>query len=137
MYKSLISSRKSRTSGSKNDTPFADDEQTYGFVEQMLGNGRATVICSDGTKLIGRICGSMRKHKKGSFVERSDIVLCCTRDFDKTVVDIVYKYTLEEVRLLERNGLLSDVLLTSLYGDKVEEGQEIEFTDDADDIDKI
>lgn len=116
MYKALLRARKEKGRESA-DIVFADGEdQAYGYVSQLLGNGRVLVLCPDGVSRTGRICGSMRKRRQKSFVERGDVVLCCRRDFDGATVDIVRKYALDDVRVLLRNRLLSDPIVRELTG---------------------
>ena len=116
MYKYLIRARKQRGAESE-DIVFADgDDQTYGYVTQLLGNGRVLLLCCDGTTRTGRICGSMRKRRSRALVERGDIVLCCKRDFDDATVDVVRKYSLDDVRVLNRNKSLSDAIVKELTG---------------------
>lgn len=114
MYKSILRSRKNaRKRGADADIPYAEgDDQSYAFVRTLLGNGRLTVMCNDGVDRMGRICGSMRRSRR-AVVEKGDIVLCCFRDFDN-VVDVVHRYSADDVRVLARNAVLSDAMLKEM-----------------------
>ena len=65
---------------------------------------------------MGRICGAMRRAKR-AVVERGDVVLCCTRSFDAGVVDVVHRYSSDEVRTLAKNSVLQPNLLRLLAGE--------------------
>ena len=115
MYKSLLRSRKNaRKRGGEADMPYAEgDEQTYAIVRTMLGNGRVSALCNDGVDRVGRICGAMRRTRR-AVVEKGDVVLCCFRDFDESVVDVVHRYSSDDVRVLMRNGVLAQDVLREL-----------------------
>lgn len=118
MYKSILRSRKNaRKNHGGDNMPYADgEEQTYGFVQALLGNGRVSALCNDGTVRMGRICGAMRRTRR-AVVEKGDVVLCCTRAFDAGVVDVVHRYTSDEVRTLAKNAVLGTPLLRLLTGE--------------------
>ena len=108
MYKSNIHHKKSRghRQEKKREMVYPEEGQEYGFVQDMLGNGRVSVYCQDGNKRMGRICGSMRKYKKKTIIQMGDIILISRRDYEDTKVDVVYKYTYEEANYLSyRNEL--------------------------------
>jgi len=127
MYQSILRSRKhARKHGGDADLPFAEgDDQTYAFVRTLLGNGRITVLCNDGTDHLGRIAGSMRRTRR-AVIEKGDVVLCCRRSFD-AVVDVVHKYRGDDVRVLVRNAVLSDAILKELGLGKAGEDDGVHF----------
>jgi translation initiation factor 1A len=71
----------------------------YARVLSMLGNGRMQVACSDGSERLAKIRGNMRKR---DYIRVGDLVLVTLRDFQESKVDVVFKYTLAEIRLLQR-----------------------------------
>lgn len=83
------------------------DEQEYGLVIKVLGGGRFTLKLNMQKKeVIGRVCGKMRKFKKQNFVDMGSVVLVNMREFQDGAVDIVYVYSHEEVRHLQKNDIL-------------------------------
>lgn len=105
MYQSTIKNAKKRnTRNVKNrDLVFPDEEgQHFAVVDSMLGNGRVKVLMPDGVHQVGRIAGSMRKNKGRTLILRNDLVVVATRDFEENKVDVVYKYSHEEVALIIR-----------------------------------
>jgi len=112
MYKSRINNAKRRSNREekKRDVVYPDEDQEYGIVQEMLGNGRARVLCHDKSVKIGRICGSMRKFKSKVLIESGDLVIVSAREFEKDKVDIIHKYGFEEAHDIAHNGYLPDYL---------------------------
>lgn len=81
---------------------FADGETTqYGHVQGARGDRRFTLLCQDGTERIGCVRGKMRRRE---WIRQGDIVLCTRRDFQDDKLDVVHKFTEEEVRRLVQMG---------------------------------
>ena len=75
---------------SYDDVVFKDsDEQDYGKVEKILGNGRFTVLCNDKVQRLGIIRGNMRKKK---WVNLGNIILYSIRPYETDKIDIIYVY---------------------------------------------
>lgn len=112
MYKSRINNAKRRSNREekRRDTVFPEDGQEYGIVQEMLGNGRARVLCDDKTTKIGRICGSMRKFKSKVLIESGDLVIISMREFEKDKVDIIHKYGFDEANYLAHNDFLPEYI---------------------------
>lgn len=107
MYQSRIRNAKQRAKQNRNRTILEPDEdQDYGVVRDMLGNGRLRALCSDGTVRVGRIRGSMRKYAGKVIIERGDLIIVSKRDYEDDKVDVIHKYTHEESSKLARNGML-------------------------------
>ena len=94
----------SRRKGKKNaeasrntDTVFREDGMGYGYVEKTLGNGRFHISCDDGQTRLGILCGSLRKKV---WIIVGDIVLYSIRDFQDSKIDIIHKYTNNDVSKL-------------------------------------
>ena len=84
--------------------PRADkDSLLYGQIKKKLGDRRFNINCSDSIDRQGRVCGKMRKRV---WVNDGDIVLVSTRECNTidNYCDIIYKYTTDEAKQLERNG---------------------------------
>lgn len=84
------------------------DDQCYGTVTAVLGNGRFTVQLfekdpesNQPRSLQCRVRGSMRRRE---WVNNGDVVLVARRDFDDAKGDIVTRYLAHEVSQLRRYG---------------------------------
>jgi translation initiation factor 1A len=107
MYQSRIRDSKHRGGKSRARTLIEpDDEQDYGIVQDMLGNGRLRALCSDAKVRVGRIRGSMRKYAGKVIIDRGDLIIVARRDYEDDKVDVVHKYTHEETAKLMKNGML-------------------------------
>jgi len=82
--------------------------EVLGVIEQLLGYDRVKVRCSDGHTRLCRIPGRM---KKRVWMRVGDVVLVGIWDFqpDKRG-DILYRYERNEVKELEKRGLLKGLL---------------------------
>ena len=76
------------------------DGQVYGFVEKALGDRFFTVNCLDNSM---RRC---RVRSKRMRIKAQDCVIIALRDFDDGNADIIYKYDSEEVRTLQKMGVI-------------------------------
>ena len=76
-----------------------EDGQEYAQVLKLLGDCRCSLFCFDGVTRIGHIRGKMRKRV---WVQTGDTVLVATREYQDEKVDIVHKYTAEDVRRLKQ-----------------------------------
>ena len=62
------------------DIIFKTNDQLYGRIDNILGNKRFDVFCSDGTTKLGIVAGSLRKRV---WINKDDIVLIDCWDFQK------------------------------------------------------
>jgi hypothetical protein len=78
----------------------------YGLIIGNLGNGRCNITIIDEKGIVkenvqGYIRGNVRRCK----FEKDDLVLCSTREFNKTIelneVDIIHKYTPDQKHILQ------------------------------------
>jgi initiation factor 1A len=76
------------------------DGQVYGIIQKALGNRFFEVNCLD-SKI--RRCKARSKRLK---INTQECVIISLRDFDNNSGDIIYKYEPDEVRQLQRQGLL-------------------------------
>ena len=78
--------------------------EVLGVVTRLLGYDRLEVKCADGYSRVARIPG---KFKKKVWLKEGDIVLVAPWDFQaKSKADIVWRYSKDEVKELEKRGLL-------------------------------
>jgi len=108
---------------SKKELEFKEDDQEYGQVTKMIGNGRCDVFCVDGTK---RLCHIRGKLREKVWVNQGDIVLLSPRDFQDEKDDIVVRYTPEEARKLKTHSELPDTVKINetdiVYGELSDDG---------------
>lgn len=116
MYQSRIRAGK-RKNEKKRELHEVEEGQEYGVVQDMLGNGRVRVYCEDKTVRVGRIRGSMRKFSGKVIIERGDLVVVSARDFEPDKLDIIHKYTHEEVAQLIRNEDVPENILKMIHAD--------------------
>lgn len=140
MYKSRIQNVKQRSKKDEKNRPleFPEDEQEFAIVQEMLGNGRAKLICEDKQTRIGRICGSMRKYKTKVIVETGDLVIVSKRDFELDKVDIIHKYMLEETNKLIYEKYLPEYIYKMFTKDDKytnEDTEYIFFAEETEDVD--
>lgn len=102
MYKSNLRNQKSRADRheKKRELLYPEDGQEYAFVQELMGNGRLKAHCIDGVIRVGRIRGSMRKFKQKVIINRGDIILVSRREYEVDKVDVIHKYSTEEVSKL-------------------------------------
>ena len=62
------------------DIIFKTNDQLYGRIDNILGNKRFDVFCSDGTTKLCIVAGSLRKRV---WINKDDIVLIDCWDFQK------------------------------------------------------
>jgi translation initiation factor 1A len=91
------------------------DGQVYGILEKALGNRFFTVKCLDS---VIRRCKVRKKRMK---VKEGDCVIIALRDFDDNNADIIYKYDSDEVRQLQKSGILPSVDFISTNKDESDE----------------
>jgi len=110
MYKSNIRNKK-KSRGKKREKVeilYPEDGQEFGYVKDMLGNGRVKIMCEDGITRIGRIRGSMRQYKNKVIIKAMDLILISKRDYEDDKVDIIHKYSPEDSSLLYTENELPD-----------------------------
>lgn len=103
--------RKAKSGGGlfRRELLFKEAGQEYAQVTKMLGNGHCECSCYDGVVRLGNIRGKLRKRV---WINMSDIILCGLRDYQDDKVDIIHKYTPDEVRNLQTMGELpNDIAL--------------------------
>lgn len=96
---------KSHQGGSfRREIIFKEYGQEYALITKMLGNGHCECKCYDDVVRMGNIRGKMRKRV---WLSVGDVVLCGLRDYQDEKVDIIHKYTADEVINLKSMGEIS------------------------------
>jgi len=126
--------RKGKKALGKRELIFKEDQQEYGQVEKLLGNGTATISCFDGKTRLGVICGKM---KNRVWIKVHDIVLVSLREFEDggKKCDIIHKYFPDEAKELKAQNEIPE---NTLIEDRPEneDGKDdinLKFDSDGDD----
>lgn len=81
--------------------------QVLGEVEQLLGDRRMTVRCTDGNTRLCRIPGKIRRR---IWIKEGNIVLVEPWEVQSNERgDILWRYTYQQAEWLERKGYLKDL----------------------------
>jgi len=88
----------------KQELRLPSEWEVVGVVTKLLGYDRLEVKCADGHTRIARIPG---RFKKKVWFREGDIVLVAPWDFQaKSKADVVWRYSRDEVRELDKMGML-------------------------------
>ncbi len=100
------------------------DGQVYGILEKALGSRFFTVNCLDNTK---RRC---KVRKKRLRCKEGDCVIISLRDFDDENADVIYRYGSDEVRQLQKMGVIPGNDVIGIFkDDEVDEEAGFVFED--------
>ena len=88
----------------------ADALHEYAQIMKALGDRRFQVSCFDGQNRVAHIPG---KFNKRTFFSTDDVVLVQLRDYQPDKVDIIHKYTSDEIRTLKKMGEIPAKAATS------------------------
>jgi initiation factor 1A len=115
MYQSTIRKAKKRTErDDKNRTlVIPEDDQMYGVVKQMLGNGRVKVYCQDEQERNGLICGSMRNRRSRVIIEVGALVVVSHRGYEDKI-DVLFRYNAQEVAELVKINVLPEEIVKNM-----------------------
>ena len=107
--------------GEKRELLIKEEDQDYGQVLRLLGQGRVEVNCFDGpTK---RMCTIRGKLRNRVWINVGDIVLASLREFGDDKADLIHKYYPEEaLELQELQEIPENVAINEGLPD--EEGDE-------------
>lgn len=75
--------------------------QEYAQAGRMLGNGRLEAVCFDGQTRLAHIRGKLLKRV---WISTGDIILVALRDFQDNKVDVIHKYSVDQIRKLKSTG---------------------------------
>lgn len=87
--------------GFRREILFKEYGQEYALVTKMLGSGHVECKCYDDVVRLGNIRGKMRRRV---WINVGDVVLCGLREYQDEKVDIIHKYTPDEVHNLRSMG---------------------------------
>lgn len=82
--------------------PFAEEGQVYAIATNMLGNRRLTVECDDGQERLAIIPGKFKGRR--NWINKGDLILLNLRDFQDSKADVVYIYSAQDAKRLQRKG---------------------------------
>lgn len=93
---------------------YITEDQNYGLVLRVLGNGRFLVRCypqnidniENSKELVCSVRGKMRRR---IYVNLNDIVIVSLRDFQADKGDIIHKYTYDESNILKKKNLIPEI----------------------------
>lgn len=85
---------------------FPKGKEFIGLVEKRLGGSRMNVRSIDGKDILARVPGRV---KKFLWIREGDIVLLEPWELDKDKADLIYKYKPNEVKQLEKKGMLGNL----------------------------
>lgn len=85
---------------------FPKDDEFIGIVEKRLGGSRMNIRSMDGQEILARVPG---RAKKFLWIREGDIVLLKPWELDKGKADLFYKYKPNEVKVLNKKGMLTDI----------------------------
>ncbi|MFT4243975.1 MAG: translation initiation factor eIF-1A [Candidatus Woesearchaeota archaeon] len=79
------------------------NEEFIGIVEKRLGGSRMMIRGMSGQETMARVPGRM---KKFLWIREGDVVLLQPWEIEKDKSDLIYKYKPNEIRQLQKEGLL-------------------------------
>lgn len=104
----MANDKKKKLSDLQNQAPvrvkLPQGNQFIGIVEKRLGGSRMHVRSTTGKEIMARVPG---RAKKFLWIREGDIVLLEPWELDDSKADLFYKYRPNEVKVLEKKGLLS------------------------------
>jgi len=109
----------------KKDVIYADKSgyQFYAVIEQFMGHSAKLIMQHEEktdatggprtilTQVDGIIRGKIMKKCKP---RKGDVILVCTRDFTTKIVDIIHKYTEEDIKELKKDRLFIDEFIKKI-----------------------
>ena len=78
-------------------------EEMLGIIERRLGGNKMMVNCLDGKSRVCRVPGRL---KRKLWLRPDNIVIIQPWELDKDKGDVLFKYTLNQVAWLRKNGYL-------------------------------
>jgi initiation factor 1A len=142
MYQTSIRNKKKKKIISNiktNNYELNPEIEEYAYVIKILGNCRVSLITNTGNECIGIIRGNLKRFSNRVLIEKGDIIVVSTRDFQKNKVDIVHKFNRDQVLILISQEKLSNILI-NYYNNNYKiannftENDNIEFKEDVDNI---
>lgn len=141
MYQSRINNGKKRTNRYEKHRALEEPEegQSYAIAQDLIGNGRLRVLCSDNVVRLAKIRGSLRKSSHKIIIEKNDLILISFRDFEPDKVDVLHKYSYDEVNLIMSTFEMPPCIqhawnMTDKYTQNKEDGDQVVFVAEGDSI---
>ena len=78
-------------------------EEMLGIIERRLGGNKMMVNCLDGKSRVCRVPGRL---KRKLWLRPDNVVIIQPWELDKDKGDVLFKYTLNQVAWLRKNGYL-------------------------------
>ena len=78
-------------------------KEILGIIEQRLGGNKMMVNCLDGKSRNCRVPGRLRRKL---WLRPNDVVIVEPWELDKNKADILFKYRLNQIQWLKKNGYL-------------------------------
>jgi len=85
--------------------PLPKAGQVIGIIEQRLGGNKMMVNCHDGKQRNSRVPGRL---KRKLWLRPDDVVIVQPWELDDTKADVVFKYRLNQIEWLKKNGYLEN-----------------------------
>ncbi len=101
---------KKKVSDLQNQAPtrvrFPKGKEFIGIVDKRLGGSRMNIRVINGETIMARVPGRMKKYL---WIREGDIVLLEPWELAKDKADLIYKYKPNEVKVLEKRGMLGNL----------------------------
>jgi len=78
-------------------------EEVIGIIEQRLGGNKMMVKCLDGKSRVCRVPGRL---KRKLWLRPDDVVIISPWELDKNKGDVIFKYRLNQIEWLKKQGYL-------------------------------
>ena len=108
-----------------------EDQQEYARVDKLLGHCRIMVSLPNKDKKMGIICGRM---KGRSYISIGDIIIVSLRGYQDDKVDVIHKYSNDDVKVLKKDTPDVKTLVNDIFGgENAHQDDEINWEYDGDD----
>jgi translation initiation factor 1A len=104
--KKLDKKKKDLSNGFATKVRYPKGDEFIGIVEKRLGCSRMTIRKMDGTTCMATVPGRMRKFL---WIREGNIVLLEPWKIEKEKSDLIYKFSHNEIKKLEKQGLLENL----------------------------
>jgi translation initiation factor 1A len=101
-----LKKKKGDLTNSYTKVRYPKNNEFIGIVEKRLGCSRMTIRKMDGTTCMATIPGRMRKFL---WIREGNIVLLKPWEIEKEKSDLIYKFSRNEIKKLEREGILKNL----------------------------
>jgi len=106
----MVSDKKKKLNDLQNQTStkvrYPKGDEFIGIVEKRLGGSRMNIRSVKGEDILARVPGRAKKYL---WIREGDIVLLQPWELDKKKADLIYKYKYNEIKALEKKGILGSL----------------------------